>query len=73
MKAIFGLVSQDLSYIHGERESRPNGAKKEFHTKSTAFLRALGNDLGFKKFKVSKNYAGIGVSGEIMLRACLIS
>ena len=68
MKAIYNLVSQDLSYIYGERESGPNGAKKQFHTKSKAFLRTLGNDLGFKEFKVSNNYGGIAVSGEITLK-----
>jgi len=67
MKAIHGLLSQDLGYIHGERESGPNGAKKEFHTKSAAFMRALGNDLGLQEFKVHKNYVGIAVSGEITL------
>ena len=67
MKTIHTLVSQDLGYIYGERESGPNGAKKQFHTKSKAFLRALGNDLGFKEFKVTNNYAGIAVSGEITL------
>ena len=67
MKTIHSLVSQDLGYIYGERESGPNGAKKVFHTKSAAFLRALGNDLGFKEFKVTNNYAGIAVSGEITL------
>jgi PRTRC genetic system ThiF family protein len=67
MQTISSLVSQDLGYIGGERESGPNGAKKQFHTKSAAFLRALGNDLGFTEFKVTKNYAGIAVSGEITL------
>ena len=67
MKAIHDLVSQDLGYIYGDRESGPNGAKKQFHTKSAAFLRALGNDLGLEEFKVYKNYAGIAVSGEITL------
>ena len=67
MRAIHALVSEDLGYIYGERESGPNGAKKQFHTKSKAFLRALGNDLGFKEFKVTNNYAGIAVSGEITL------
>ena len=67
MKTIHGLVSQELGYIYGERESGPNGAKKQFHTKSKAFLRALGNDLGFKEFKVTNNYGGIAVSGEITL------
>lgn len=67
MKAIHSLVSQDLGYIYGERESGPNGAKKDFHTKSKAFLRALGNDLGFKEFKVTNNHGGIAISGEITL------
>ena len=67
MKIIYNLVSQDLGYIYGERESGPNGAKKVFHNKSAAFLRALGNDLGFKEFKVTNNHAGIAVSGEITL------
>jgi len=67
MKAIYGLVSQDLSYIYGDKESGPNGAKKQFHSKSKSFLRALGNDLGLKEFKVFNNYGGIAVSGEITL------
>jgi hypothetical protein len=67
MKTIHTLVSRDLGYIHGERESGPNGVKKQFHTKSAAFLRALGNDLGFKEFKVTNNHGGIAVSGEITL------
>ncbi len=67
MKTIHGLVSQNLGYIFGERESGPNGAKKQFHTKSAAFLRALGRDLGFQDFKVTNNYGGIAVSGEITL------
>lgn len=67
MKAIHALVSRDLGYIHGERESGPNGAKKQFHTKSAAFLRALGNHLGFKECKVTNNHGGIAVSGEITL------
>ena len=67
MKAIHSLVSQDLGYIYRERESGPNGAKKQFHTKSKAFLRALGNDLGFKEFKVTNNHGGVAVSGEITL------
>ena len=67
MKTIHGLVSQDLGHIHGERESGPNGAKKVFHAKSKAFLRVLGNDLGLTEFKVTNNYGGIAVSGEITL------
>ena len=67
MQDIYKLVSQNLSYIHGERESGPNGAKKIFHTKSAAFLRALAKDLDFEVCKVFNNYAGIAVSGEITL------
>ena len=67
MKTIHSLVSQDLGYIAGERESGPNGAKKVFHIKSSSFLRALGNDLSFKEFKVTNNHGGIAVSGEITL------
>jgi hypothetical protein len=67
MKTIHSLVSLDLGYIYGERERGPNGAKKQFHSKSAAFLRALGNDLGLKEFKVTSNPGGIAVSGEITL------
>jgi len=68
MKTIHSLVSQDLGYIYGERESGPNGAKKQFLSKSAAFLRALGNDLGFKEFKVTTNPGGIAVSGDVTLK-----
>ena len=68
MKAIYDLVSQDLSYIHGEREGGPNGAKKVFHTKTKAFMRALGKDLEFTEFKVANYHGGIAVSGEITLK-----
>ena len=67
MKTIHNLVSKDLSYIYGERESGPNGAKKQFLIKSAAFLRALAKDLGFEKFKVTTNPGGIAVSGEVTL------
>ncbi len=67
MKAIYSLVSRNLGYIHGNSESGPNGAKKQFLTKSASFLRALGKDLGFTDMKVSTNPGGIAVSGEITL------
>ncbi len=67
MKTIHTLVLQDLGYIFGERESGPNGAKKQFLSKSAAFLRALANDLGFKEFKVNTNPGGIAVSGDVTL------
>jgi hypothetical protein len=56
-----------LGYIYGEHESGPNGAKKKFLTKSSAFLRVLGNDLDFAEFKVTTNPSGIAVSGEVTL------
>jgi hypothetical protein len=68
MKAIHAFVSHGLGYIYGERESGPNGAKKQFLFKSAAFLRALGIDLGLKEFKVSANPGGIAVSGDVTLR-----
>ena len=67
MSAIHKLVSQDLSYIFRERESGPNGAKKEFLTKSAAFMRALGKDLGFTEMTVRTNPAGIACSGGVSL------
>ena len=67
MKTIHSLVSQNLGYIHGERESGPNGDKKQFLRKSATFLRSLGNDLGLKEFKVKTNPGGIAVSGDVTL------
>ena len=67
MKTIHRLISRDLGYIYGEREGGPNGEKKDFHTKSAAFLRSLSKYLGFKESKVTNNYGGIAVSGEITL------
>lgn len=67
MTEIYCLIKQDLCYIYGERESGPNGAKKEFLNKSSSFLRQLGKDLGFEEMKVDKNPAGIAVSGEVTL------
>ena len=68
MKAIHGLLQIDLGYIDdGPRESGPNGNKKIFLDKSATFMRALAKDLCFKEYKVSKNPAGIAVSGEVYL------
>lgn len=67
MQYLAKLLSQDLSYIYGERESGPNGAKKEFLSKGRTFLRALAKDLGFQKSRVSSNTAGIACSGEVYL------
>ena len=67
MEQIARLLSGNLSYIGGERESGPNGAKAEFLRTSAAFLRKLGKDLGFAEMKVSTNPAGIAVSGSVSL------
>lgn len=67
MQYLAELLSQDLSYIYGERECGPNGAKKEFLQKGRAFLRALAKDLGFQESNVSSNTAGIACSGEVYL------
>ena len=67
MKRLGNLLSQDLSYIYGERESGPNGAKKDFLHKGAVFFRALAKDLGFTQSKVYSEKAGIACSGEIYL------
>ena len=67
MRMLAKIMSTDLGYIWGERESGPNGAKKSFHTKGRAFLSSLEKDLGFTEMKVIKNYADIAVSGEVIL------
>lgn len=61
------LLSHDLGYIWGERESGPNGEKKEFLDKGKRFLTRLGKDLTFTEMTVTKNPAGIAVSGEVTL------
>lgn len=67
MRRLGELLSHNLGYIWGERESGPNGEKKEFLDKGKRFLTQLGKDLGFTEMKVSKNPAGIAVSGEVTL------
>lgn len=61
------LLSKDLSYICGNRESGPNGAKKTFLSVGKTFLRALAKDLGFRESKTASNPVGIAVSGECYL------
>jgi hypothetical protein len=68
MKSLAELLSRDLGNIHGARESGPNGDKRTFHTKGRAFLSALAKDLGLAEKRVTSNYAGIAVSGEVYLR-----
>ena len=67
MKRLGELLSGELGYIFGERESGPNGAKKQFLTTGRAFLVALGKDLGLTQQKVHANKAGIACSGEVYL------
>jgi hypothetical protein len=67
MKALAELLSSDLGYIYGERESDPNGAKKAFLSRGRAFLTALGRDIGLEVQKVSTNKSGIAVSGDVSL------
>lgn len=67
MRRLATLLSQDLSYIGGERESGPNGAKKAFLNLGKVFLRALAKDLGLRDVRVMSNPGGIAVSGECCL------
>ena len=67
MRTIFQLISMELGYIYGENECGPNGAEKEFLSKSAAFLRTLGKDLDLKEMQVRTNPAGIAVSGDVTL------
>ena len=67
MRKLAELLSQDLGYIWGEKESGPNGAKKQFLNTGRVFLRALAKDLGLMDAKVDSNAGGIGVSGDCTL------
>lgn len=68
MKKLAELLSQDLGYIYGDRESGPNGAKRDFLIKGRVFMAALGKDLGLMEPEIRVNKAGIAVSGEIYLQ-----
>ena len=68
MGEIYALLSQDLGYLHGEREGGPNGAKRVFLRTAAAFLRRLGKDLKFAEMAVRSNPGGIAVSGELWIR-----
>ena len=69
MRKLAGLLSQNLSYVRGERENGPNGVKRTFLNLGKAFLRALAKDLGLRDVdvRVMSNPGGIAVSG----RCCL--
>ncbi len=55
------------SYIRGERECGPNGAKKQFLNMGKVFLRALAKDLGLRDVSVSSSPGGIAVFGDCTL------
>lgn len=67
MRRLHELLSKDLSYIWGERESGPNGAKKTFLNVGKVFLRAMAKDLGLRDAVVKSNAGGIAVSGDCCL------
>ena len=67
MRKLAGLLSRDLSYIWGEKESGPNSDKKVFLNTSKAFLRALAKDLGLRDTKVTASPGGIAISGSCSL------
>ena len=67
MRKLAGLLGQDLSYIWGEKEDGPNGAKKQFLNTGKVFLRALAKDLGLRDVSVSSSPGGIAVSGDCTL------
>lgn len=67
MRKLAGLLSQNLSYVRGERENGSNGVKRTFLNLGKAFLRALAKDLGLRDVRVMSNPGGIAVSG----RCCL--
>ena len=67
MRRLADLLSQDLSYIGGERECGPNGDKRTFLNLGKVFLRALSKDLGLRDVKVTSNPGGNAVSGDCSL------
>ena len=67
MHRLSTLLSHNLSYIWGEKESGPNGDKKVFLNLGKTFLRALAIDLGLRDVRVTSNTCGIAVSGECYL------
>ena len=67
MRKLAELLGQDLSYIWGEKEDGPNGAKKQFLNTGKVFLRALAKDLGLRDVSVSSSPGGIAVFGDCTL------
>jgi len=67
MQRLYELLSGDLCYIHGEKESGPNGEKKDYLRIGKAFLKELAKDLGLADVKLGTMPGGIAVAGEISL------
>lgn len=67
MRRLADLLSQNLSYIGGERECGPNGAKKTCLNLGKVFLRALAKDLGLRGAMITAKPGGIAVSGDCSL------
>lgn len=67
MRKLAELLSHNLGYIWGEKESGPNGDKKVFLNTGKAFLRALAKDLDLRDAKVTASPGGIAVSGSCSL------
>ena len=67
MRKLAELLSHDLGYIWGEKESGPNGDKKVFLNTGKAFLRALAKDLGLRDVKVTASSGGIAISSSCAL------
>lgn len=63
MRQLALLLTTDLGYLFGERESGPNGNKSTFLHVGKVFLRALAKDLGLHDVTVSANAGGIAASG----------
>lgn len=64
MRKLADLLSRDLGYIWGEKESGPNGDKKVFLDTGKSFLRTLAKDLGLRDVKVRTSPGGIAISGS---------
>ena len=67
MRKLADLLSHDLGYIWGEKESGPNGDKKVFLNTGKAFLRVLAKNPGLRDVNVRTSPGGIAISGSCSL------
>ena len=63
MRRLAILLKQNLSYIGGERECGPNGAKKAFLNLGKVFLRALAKDLRVSVITTKRAYDELEADG----------